>query len=105
RERLPQGQLEYLLRPGRERDLAARHLVALADDPGDLGAHLLDGEVQRLEHTRSETLLLAQQAEQDVLCADVIVLQRPRLVLRENHDLSSSFCESLEHVDASLPPF
>ncbi len=76
RERLAQRELEHLLRARRERDLAGRDLVALADDPRDLGAHLLDRDVERLEHARRETFLLAEQAEQDVLGADVVVLQR-----------------------------
>ena len=103
RERLAQRELEHLLRARRERDLPARDLVALADDPRDLGAHLLDGDVERLEHARGETFLLAQQPEQDVLGADVVVLQRPRLVLGENDDLPSSLCESLEHASPLLP--
>ena len=73
-----------------------RDLVALADDARHLGAHLLDRDVEALEHARGETLLLAQQAEQDVLGADVVVLQRAGLVLREDDDLAGSFCESLE---------
>ena len=100
RERLAQRELEHLLRARRERDLAGRDLVALADDPRDLRAHLLDRDVERLEHPRGETLLLAQQPEQDVLGADVVVLQRPGFVLCEDDDLASSFGESLEHVPA-----
>ena len=73
-------------------------LVALADDARDLGADLLHGDVERLEDAGSEALLLAEQAEQDVLGTDVVVLQRPRLVLRENHDLPGSFGESLEQL-------
>src|ERR671936_2052027 len=46
RERLAQRQLEYLLRARGERDLAGGDLVALADDPRHLGAHLLDGDVE-----------------------------------------------------------
>ena len=102
RERLAQRQLEHLLRARRERDLAGRDLVALADDAGDLGAHLFDGDVEGLEHARGETFLLAQQPEQDVLRADVVVLERPRLVLCEDDDLASSLCESFEHVSTSF---
>src|SRR5207247_751364 len=40
---LAQGELQNLLRTGRERDLTRGDLVTLADDPGDLRAHLLDG--------------------------------------------------------------
>ena len=96
RERLAQRELQHFLRARRERDLAGRHLVALADDPRDLRAHFFDGDVKGLEHPRREALFLAKQAEQDVLGADVVVLQRPRLVLRENHDLPCSFSKALE---------
>src|SRR6185436_9562041 len=67
RERLAQRELKDLLRARRERDLAGRDLVALSDDPGNLGAHLFHGDVELLEYPRGEALLLAQQAEQDVL--------------------------------------
>ena len=96
RERLAQRELEHLLRARRERDLAARHLVALADDARHLRAHLLDGDVERLEHARSQAFLLAEEAEQDVLGADVVVLQGTRFVLREDDDLPGTLCEPLE---------
>ena len=102
RERFAQRELEHLLRARRERDLAGRDLVTLADDPGDLRAHLLDRDVERLEHARSETFLLAQQAEQDVLRTDVVVLQGPRLVLREDDDLTGPLGESLEQPSTLL---
>ena len=104
RERLAQRELEHLLRARRERDLAGGDLVALADDARDLRAHLLDRDVERLEHARGEPFLLAQQAEQDVLRADVVVLERARLVLGEDDDLSGSFGETLEHCSLD-PPF
>src|SRR4029079_5735618 len=104
-ERLAQRQLEHLLRPRGEGNLSGRDLVSLADDPRDLRAHLFDRDVKRLEHTRGKTLFLAQQPEQDVLVADVVVLEGPSLVLREYDDLASPFCESLEHLGAFLPLF
>jgi hypothetical protein len=45
-ERLPQRQLEHLLGTRRERDLAARDLLTGANDPHDLGADALDGDVE-----------------------------------------------------------
>src|SRR5262249_47256701 len=104
RERLSERQLEDLLGTRRERDLPARHLVALADDARNLGTHLFDGDVKGLEHPRCEALLLAQQAEQDVLGADGVVLQRPGFVLCKNDDLTGSLCEPLEHPLTLLPP-
>jgi hypothetical protein len=102
RERLAQRELEHLLRARGERDLARRDLVALADDPRDLGADFLDGDVERLEDTCGEPLLLAQQAEQDVLRADVVVLERARLVLGEDDDLAGSLGEAFEQLLPSL---
>jgi hypothetical protein len=54
--------------------------------------------MSKLEHASGQALLLAQQSEQDVLGADVVVLERSRLLLRENDDLTGPFCESLEHA-------
>src|SRR4029077_4814078 len=102
REGLTQRELENLLGARRERDLTRRDLVTLADDPRDLGADLLDRDVERLEHARGEASLFAQKPEQDVLRADVFVLERASLVLRENNDLAGSFGESFEQ-NSSLP--
>ncbi len=101
RERLAQRQLEDLLRAGSERDLAGGDLVTLADDAGDLRTHLLDGDVERLQDARGEPLLLTQKAEQDVLRADVVVLERARFVLGEDDYLSSPFSEPFEQPRAS----
>ena len=102
RERLAQRQLEHLLGAGRERDLAGGDLLTGADDPHHLGADPLDGDVERLQDARGEPLLLAQQPEQDVLGADVVVLQRPGLLLGEDDHLTCAFCESLEHLGLPL---
>ena len=103
-ERLAQRELEHLLRARRERNLTRGDLVPLADDAGDLRAHLFHGDVERLEHPCGETFLFTQEAEEDVLRADVVVLQRACLVLCQDHDLSRPFGESLEHCSLD-PPF
>ena len=98
RESLAQRQLEHLLGARRERDLAGGDLVALPDDARDLRANFLDRDVERLEDTRSKAFLLAKEAEQDVLSADVVVLEGPCLVLGKNHDLPCPLGESLEQL-------
>jgi hypothetical protein len=100
-QRFTQRELENLLRARRERDLAARDLVALADDACHLRPHFLHRDVEGLEHPRRETLFLAEQPEQDVLGADVVVLQRPCLVLREDDDLASPFSKAFEQVPST----
>jgi hypothetical protein len=103
-QRLTQRQLEDLLRTRGERDLAGGDLLARADDPHDLGANALDGDVKRLEDAGRQPFLLAQQAEQDVLGPDVVVLERASLLLGEDDHLAGSLCESLEHGgEGNLP--
>ena len=97
-ESLTERQLEDLLGARREGDLALRRLLAGADDAHDGGADLLDGHFEPVEHARRHALLLAEQAEQQVLGADVVVLERPGLFLREDHDLSGAFGEAFEHA-------
>ena len=82
RERLAQGELQHLLGTRRERDLAGGDLLTRADDPNDLRADPFDGDVEGLEDPRGEALLLAEKTKQDVLGADVVVLERPGLLLR-----------------------
>ncbi len=97
-ERLAQRQLEHLLGPRRERDLPGGDLFTGADDPHHLGADALDGDIERFEHARREALLLAKQAQQDVLGPDVVVLERARLFLSQDHHLPGTLCESLEQL-------
>ena len=100
-ERLAQRQLEHLLGARGERDLSGGDLLAGADDPHDLRADPFDRDVERLEDAGGQALLLAQQPEQDVLGADVVVLERARLLLRQDDDLTGSLCESLEQMNLS----
>ena len=104
RQRLAQRQLENFLRARRERDLPARHLVALADDARHLGPHFLDGDVEGLEHARGQAFLLAEEAEQDVLGTDVVVLERARFVLRKDDNLPGTLRKSLEHSGVHRTP-
>jgi hypothetical protein len=92
--------LEHLLCARRERNLALHDLVALADDPRHLRAHVLDPDLETLENACRDAFLLAQQAEQDVLGANVVVLQRTRFVLREDDDLTRALGEALEHASS-----
>jgi hypothetical protein len=102
RARLAQCELERLLPARRERDLAGRRRALAAPDDLD---HLLAGGVERHaeagERRKGEPLLLAKQAEQEVLTADVAVSERPGLVLCEDDDLSGTFGEALEHAGSA----
>ena len=97
RQGLAQRQFQHLLGPGREGDLSLRLVVALAHDAGDLAPHLFQVDLERAQHARSHSVGLAQETEQQVLGADVVVPQDPGLFLGQDDDLAGSFCESFEH--------
>ena len=98
REGLAQRQLEHLLGARRERNLAGGDLVALSDDARDLRANLFHRDVERLENACGKAFLFAEEAEQDVLRADVVVLEGSGLVLRKDDDLTCPLGESLEQL-------
>src|SRR5207249_72659 len=55
-----------------------------------------------LEHAPREPLLLTKQPEEQVLGADVVVLEVSSLVLAEDDDLTRSLGESLEQLVRSV---
>ena len=96
----------------REQDLAGRDLVALADDPRDLRAHLFHRDVERLENAGGQASSSRRRPREDVLGADVVVLDlasscartttcRARSVNRSNNSLDAPFGS---FPGAALPP-
>ncbi len=74
-------------------------LLALADDLGDLGADAVERDPpQRLQGLRGDALTLVDESEQDVLGADVVVVEHPCLFLSKDDHPTGSVGESLEHV-------
>ena len=100
-QRLAQRQLEDLLGPGGEGDVAAGRRAALADDLLDLAAHGLERDAERLERLGGDALALVDEPEQDVLGADVVVVEEACLLLRQDHDSAGPVGESFEQGPAS----
>src|SRR5215217_8737772 len=94
---LPERQLQDLLRARRERRLGASAFLAVADDALDLLAHLIEVHVERVESLRGDAFVFAQEAEEQVLRAYVVVVEMTGLVLREHHDLAGPLRETFEH--------
>jgi hypothetical protein len=96
-QRLPQRQLKDLLGPGREGDVPDRGALALADDLLDLGPDGLKGDAQRLQRLGGDPFALVDQPQQQVLGADVVVIEEPSLLLGEDHDAPRPVGEALKH--------
>jgi hypothetical protein len=100
-KRLTQGQLQHLLGPRRERNVPARRLLALADDFLDLLAHTLKRNAQTFQCLRRHALSLVDQAKQDVLRTDVVVVEHPGLFLGQDDNPTRPVGKPLEHSRSS----
>ena len=97
-ERLTQRELEDLLGPGGERDVSTRSLRTLADDLDDLLSHRFEADPHRLSRaTGCDALALVDEAQQDVLGSDVVVVEKSRFFLREDHNPPGPVGEPFKH--------
>ena len=95
---LVDGQLDHPLRARREPHLADDRAIAAADDELDGGPDLRKLHVHVLEHAGGDALSLAHEAEEQVLGADVVVVEPLRLVLRQRQDLARAIRELVETI-------
>src|SRR5437867_23041 len=72
-------ELDDLLDPRRQRDLARRRRrVAAPDGELDRRTDLRELHTQRIEHPRRNALALAHESEKEMLSADVVVVEADR---------------------------
>ena len=95
---LAQAQLEDTLSARGEGNVTLDRLLTLADDLNDRGANGLALDTHRLQGLGGDALTLGDQAEQQVLRADVVVLETASLVLREHDDPASAVGKAFEHA-------
>src|SRR5439155_5905491 len=100
-QRFAQAQLQDLLGAGCERDVAGRGRATVTDDLLHLGAYGLERDAERLERLGRDALTLVDETEQDVLGADVVVVEQPRLFLRQHDHSSGSIGETFEHLSTT----
>ncbi len=103
--RLVDGQLDDALRARGQPDLTDDGAVPPPDDELDGGPDLGELDVHVLEHARGDTLALAHQPEEQVLRADVVVVEPLRLVLRECQDFARAVRELVESLHEVERPF
>ena len=101
--------LDDLLGPRRLRQLAhGDHVRAGLDDLLDLQADLAQVDVEVLQHVGGDAGAFLDQAEQDVLGADVLVVEALGLLVGQLHHLASPVGESFVHLRTSpacrVPP-
>ena len=104
--RLVDGQLDDALRARGQPNLTDDGAIAPPDDELDRGADLGELDVHVLEHARGDALALAHQPEEQVLRADVVVVEPLRLVLRQCQDFARpvrELVESLHEVERPFP--
>ena len=91
-------ELDDPLRARRQTDLADDRPVAPPDDELDRRPDLGQLDVHVLEDARRDALALADQAEEQVLRADVVVVEPLRFVLSQRQDLARSVRELVEAI-------
>ena len=96
--RLVDGQLDDALGARRQADLADDRAIAATDDELDRGPDLGQLDVHVLEDARGDTLALADEAQEQVLRADVVVVEPLRLVLSQCQDLARAIRELVEAI-------
>ena len=96
--RLVDRQLDHPLGPRRQPDLADDRAIAAADDELDGRPDLGELDVHVLEDARGDALALAHEAEQEMLRADVVVVEPLRLVLGERQYLSGTVRELVKTI-------
>jgi len=101
-QRLAKRQLEDLLGPRREGNVSRRRGPALADDFLDLVTDGLQRDPERLESLGGDAFTFVDQPEQNVLGADVVVVQEPGFLLSEHHDPAGPIGEPFEQGEPPL---
>ena len=91
-------ELDDPLRPRRQADLAGDGSIATPDDELHGGPDLRQLDVHVLEDTRGGAFPLSDETEEEVLRADVVVVEALRLVLRKCQDPARAIRELVEAV-------
>ena len=73
-------------------------LLAAADDEFDCGTDLAQLDAEVVEDLGGDTVAFAHQAEEEVLGADVVVVEPLRLFLGQSQDAARSFRKFVESV-------
>src|SRR5690606_15846080 len=101
-QRLAQRQLQDLLGTGGEGDVAGRALLPLPDGLLNLLTDGFQADAEALQSLGSDALALVDEAEQDVLRANVVVVEHPGFFLSQDNHAPCAVGKPLEHVSSLL---
>ena len=91
--------LDHLLRARRLRQLAHRdHVRAALDELLDLQADLAKIDVEVLQHVGRDPAAFLDQTQEDVLGADIFVIEPLRFLVGQLHHLAGAVSKSLVHL-------
>ena len=74
----------------------------MTNDLDYLGADRIKADSERLQPFGGNPFAFVNQPEENVLGADVVVVQEARFFLGKNHNSSCSICEPLKHGTSLL---
>ena len=95
--------LDHLLGPGGLRELAhCHHIGAALNEILDLHQDLPQVDIEVFEDVGRDAAPLLDQAEQDMLRADVFVVKPLSLLVGQLHHLAGTIRESLVHISSFL---
>ncbi len=94
---LAERQLQDLLGTGGEGDVPGRGLLALTDDLLHLLADRLKRNAEALQGLSGDTFALVDETQEDVLGADVVVVEHPGFFLSQDDNPPRAVGEPLEH--------
>jgi hypothetical protein len=102
--RLVDGQLDHLLGARGQADIPGHRAVAPPDDELDGRAHLVQFDTEIGEDLGRDAFALADQAQKEVLSADVVVVEPLSLLLRKLQDLARPLGEFVKTVSHQVSP-
>src|SRR5437868_5085250 len=82
--------------PRSERDMPGRRLLPAADDLLHPLPRRVEADAERLQDPRRDPVAFADEAQHDVLGADVVVIEQPGFFLRQDDDPPRPVGEPLE---------
>ncbi len=101
-QRFAQRELQNLLGARSERDMSRWGLLPLANNLLHLFTHGAQGDVQGLERFGCNSVTFVDEPEQQVLGADVVVVEHARLFLGEHDNATGTVGKSLKHCGTLL---